>query len=162
MAGRPRRGHNRALHEARKEVERRRSATPLQIDPIDALQEVLDAATADLRHAQSRVDELQGGELWRRTAYGDVPNEWIRLRDKYRAELERICTNLVRTGIAERVVNVRIAEAALVVQSVQAAAIDAGISPDQVRALGAALRRRVEQPAAPAAPTAVIEAESRA
>lgn len=145
MAGRKHTGNNRLMHEARKETERRRSSVPLGANPIDVLQEVIDGAVADLRFAQEQVDRLGVDEVFRQTAQGTVPNEWIRLRDVYRDEVERVANNLVRNGIAERIVNIKAAEAALMVQAVQAAAIDAGIPPEQVRVLGAALRERLDQ-----------------
>jgi hypothetical protein len=145
MAGRSQRGNNKLIAAARKEVERKRSATHLHADPVEVLQELLDGAVADLRYAQSKVDALPDDEAFRQTVQGVVPNEWIRLRDHYRDELERMTNNMVRAGIADRAVRVTEAKAALMVAAVRDAALDAGLSGEQVRALGAALRRRVAE-----------------
>lgn len=145
MAGRTNSGHNRLYHAAKAEVERSRSSASLGSDPIEVLQELLDGWVADLRYAQSKVDGLPEDEVFRQTAQGTVANEWIRLRDRYREELERASTNLVRSGIADRAVRIREAQAVLFVHAVQDAASDAGIPLDQVRALGQALRRRVNE-----------------
>jgi hypothetical protein len=143
--------NNKLILAARQEVERKRSATRLRADPVEVLQEILDGAVSDLRFAQSKVDALPDDEVFRATAQGVLPNEWIRLRDRYRDELERMTNNMVRAGIADRAVKVSEARAALMVAAVQDAALEAGISGDQVRALGVALRRRVEEQRAIAA-----------
>ncbi|WP_445151142.1 hypothetical protein [Baekduia sp. Peel2402] len=142
MASNP---NNKLIRAARMEVERGRSATRLHSDPVEVLQEILDGAVADLRYAQSKVDALPDDEAFRDTAQGVVPNEWIRLRDRYRDELERMTNNMVRAGIADRAVRVSEAKAALMVAAIKDAALDIGLPGDQVRALGEALRRRIQE-----------------
>jgi hypothetical protein len=124
------------------EAERNRSAAPLGTDPIEVLQELLDGAVARLRYAQAKVDELPESEVFRDTlANGAIPNEWIRLRDKWADDLERFASNMTRNGFTERRIRMQEAQVALFAQSVQQAAIEAGIEPPKVRLLGAALRR---------------------
>jgi hypothetical protein len=146
MAGKKHTGNNRLYHEARREAERRRSADAIGADPIAVLQEVLDGTTADLRFAQEQVDALDLDDVFRPTAQGVVPNEWIRLRDHYREELERIANNLVRNGIAERSVNLKAAQATLIAHAIEAAALEVGLTREQVRSIGASLRRRLDEP----------------
>jgi hypothetical protein len=148
MAGRSHTGNNRLYHEARKEVEARRSVMPLNVHPIDALQEVLDSTLADFRYAQDQVDRLEADGVFRETAQGTLPHEWIRLRDQYRDDLERMLNNFVRLGIAERNVRIQEAQATLIVMSLEVVAQQVGITKEQVRAMGAALREKLEQAAA--------------
>ena len=156
MAGRR---YNRLMHAARQEVERNRSASELGSDPVAILQEVLDGAVADLRYAQTRVDELPEDQLFRDSVIeGRVPSEWVNLRDKYRAELERMCNSMVRAGIADRAVQIREAEAVLMIGAIQQAALDIGLDGEQVRELGAALRQRFQDSRASAPALPVIDA----
>lgn len=145
MADKSRQPNARLLHEARKEVARRPDAPLMDghADPVAVLQEILDARVADLRYAQQQVDSLREDELFRDTAAnGRIPHEWVRLRDDWHEDLERMCHGMVRNGIAGRVAALSEARTLLMVRTVQEAAADAGLSHDQVRALGAALRRR--------------------
>jgi len=80
---------------------------------------------------------------------GRIANEWVRLRDHYRDRLEQMTTNMVRAGIAERRLQIEEARATLVISAIQEAAMKIGLPGEQVRDLGAALRRRLapqEQP----------------
>lgn len=110
------------------------------MDPVQALQEVLDGSVRELREAQHRVNLLEEHELWRETMIGRIPNEWIRLRDDYRSAVERIANACVRNGLAERAVAVSEARAVLMVQMVLRAAERAGLDRAQIRELGAAIR----------------------
>lgn len=135
---------------------------PLGVSTADALQECLDRAVAYMRFAADKVDslmvdDLEQGEddgffVTRVNAQGGTtiePNRWYKMEREARLEVERLAAMMTQLGIAERVVRVREAEAALVVAAVREAAIEANIPHDQVRELGAALRRRVENPDAP-------------
>lgn len=61
-----------------------------------------------------------------------------------RIEVEKLASMMTQLGIAERVVRVQEAQATLVIAAVREAAIDAGLSHDQVRSLGASLRDRLD------------------
>jgi hypothetical protein len=113
-------------------------------DPIAALQEVLDGAVQDLRYAQGKVDQLTGPELWRDTLTGKIPNEWIRLRNELRVEVERCANNMVRNGIAERAVAIGEARMVLVIGAIREAALEVGFDDDQIQTLGLALKKQLE------------------
>ena len=136
----------------------------------DALQQCLDRAVALLRFAGQQVDGItlpDGYDLddplassladlpAHQDPYFEVthneqgpdivrPHRWVAMEREARLEVEKLAAMMVQLGVAERVVRVEEAKAALMVAAVREAAMDAGIPPDQIRALGAALRARVE------------------
>ena len=134
-------GNRKLLAEARAVTSTRRSSTRLDVNPVDALQEVLDGLTQDLRLSQKMVDGLQEKELWRDTMVGKIPNEWIRLRDDYRDRTAALAGSMVARGIAEKAVNVSAARAALMATMVQEAMRRAGAPQDMIRATGEQLRQ---------------------
>lgn len=70
-------------------------------------------------------------------------HRWYTREQEARKEIEKLAAMMTQLGIAERVVRVREAEAALLVAAVRDAAMSIGLGNDQIRALGAALRDRV-------------------
>jgi hypothetical protein len=146
---RPKGGHRnrRALAEARASVADRRSAQRLDVNPVDAIQEVLDGLTADLRLTQKMVDTLPENQLWRDTMVGKLPNEWIRLRDEYRDRTAALAGSMVARGIAEKAVNVSAARAALMATMVKEAMRRAGAPPELIQATGDHLRQLAEEAA---------------
>jgi len=143
-----RNANRKRLREARAAVEARRSAGRLDANPVDVIQEALDGLTADLRLTQRMVDQLEEGELWRDTMVGRIPNEWIRLRDDYRAQAAALAGSMVARGIAEKAVNVRAAQAALMATMVKEAMRRAGLPQESIRAVGEELRTLAEEAAA--------------
>lgn len=139
------RAKNSLYHNALREVQRLRAIEELDSDPVEALQELLDVAVAEFRLAQQRCLELEEDYIWRDTIAGKQANEWIRLRDEYFERLQRLTERMVALGIADRQVKVQEAQTLLVAQEVIAAAEEAGLSRTEVRALGAALRRRAKE-----------------
>lgn len=101
------------------------------VDPVTALQEVLDGAVADLRASQARVNDLEESVLWRDTMVGKIPNEWIRIRNDLRNEVERIANNMVRNGIADRAVQVSEAMAAMLVPVFTEMMLQLDLTPEQ-------------------------------
>jgi hypothetical protein len=135
--------NKRALHLARQEAARNAEGVRLDIDPADALQEVLDRAVSMLRFAGSKADELPESDVMVNTAFGPMLNAWARLETDLRQEVGALASRMVQIGIADRAVRVQEAKAALLVQAIMAAARDAGIPRDKVRALGPALRTQL-------------------
>lgn len=155
--GKGRGGHKnrRMLAEARAVTATRRSAARIDANPVDVLQEVLDGLTQDLRFAQKMVDGLTEEELWRITYQRDldgtlvetgrIPNEWIRLRDDYSERIAALAGSMIARGIAEKAVNVRAAQAALMATMVKEALKRAGLSQDQIARVGGELRQLAEE-----------------
>lgn len=118
-----------------------------QVDSI-MIAEYVDPATdlpvslANLPVADDPMFEVtpnpQGPDLITRHRYSLMEEE-------ARREIEKLAAMMTQLGIAERVVRVEEAKAALMVAAVREAAIAAGIPPDMVRSLGAALRERVAE-----------------
>lgn len=133
----------RLMREVHREAAHGTLGIRLNINPIDALQEVLDRAVALLRHYADEADNLAEDKLLVDTAFGRMPHHWVRLEQDARAEVERIAGGMVRNGIADRAVKVQEAKAILMVQAIVAAAEEVGIPRAQVRALGPAVRQRL-------------------
>lgn len=141
-------GHKqrRALAEARATTSQRRSAARLDANPVDIIQETLDGMVQDLRFAQKMVDALPEGALWRDTMLeGKIPNEWIRLRDEYRDRAAALAGSMIARGIAEKAVNVRAAQAALMATMVKEAMRRAGLPQEAIATVGNELRKLAEE-----------------
>jgi hypothetical protein len=140
---------NRALLiEARTASQMHRSASVLvEAEPVEVIQEVLDSLTADLRFAQRQVDRIPVDEFWRDTMVGRIPNEWVRYRDEIRDKLHYLAGRMIERGIAERAVNVRAAQTALMATMVKEAMVRAGLNGDQVASVGDELRALAEEAA---------------
>jgi len=133
------------LREARTATVARRSAAPIDANPVDVIQETLDGLVEDLRFTQRMVDGLPEEALWRDTMVGRIPNEWIRLRDEYRTNAAALAGSMITRGIAERAVNVRAAQAALMATMVKEAMRRAGLPQEAIRSVGEELRTLAEE-----------------
>jgi hypothetical protein len=146
---------SKSLAEARASTAARRSSVRIDALPVDVLQEILDGYVADLRFTQKMVDGLQEHELWRITYQRDLdgelvetgrmPNEWVRLRDDYREHLAALSAKMVSQGIAEKAVNIKAAQAALVATMVKEALRRAGADQDLIARTGNHLRQLAEE-----------------
>jgi hypothetical protein len=143
------------------------ASIPLGISTAQALQECLDRAVALWRFAADQVDQIappldSNGDpevnfsnldvsedpLFTVTPNPQGPdlvetNRYWRMEREARLEIEKLAAMMTQLGIAERVVRVKEAEAALYVGAIRDAAIEAGIPHEQVVALGQALRSRL-------------------
>jgi hypothetical protein len=72
---------------------------------------------------------------------GRIPNEWVRLRDDYRQEVAALAGSMVARGIAEKAVNVRAAQAALMATMVKEALSRAGAPQALIQQVGVELRQ---------------------
>lgn len=124
-----------------------------------------------MRFAQQQVDQLPYNEtiptdpetglpLLASMSYQDDPlyevisnpqgpdvvelHRYLRMEREARVEVEKLAAMMTQLGIAERVVRVEEAKAALLIAAVRDAAMEAGFDHDDVRKLGEALRHRVE------------------
>lgn len=135
----------------------------LGVSTADAMQECLDRAVALWRFAAQQVDKLDftpsQPDAFFETRVGPggatevVPNRWYNLEMVARAEVEKLAGMMTQLGIAERQVQLEEAKAALMIAAIRDAAIEAGFDADQVRALGAALRKRLEDTQTATIPT---------
>lgn len=137
VGGKP---NSRLLQAARATAVLQAKPVPAGDDHVSWLQTILNQRLGELQVVQANVETLQPDEMWRDTMSGRMPNEWIRLRDQYRGELEQMLFKLVSAGLADRAVKVREAQAVLLAQQVRAAAERAGLSGAQIQALGRELR----------------------
>lgn len=140
------------------------------ISTAQALQECLDRAVALLRFAAQQVDNLAWPPGYDphdadALSLGDLPPEqdpmwvvvvndqgpdqirphrYVTMEREARLEVEKLAAMMTQLGVAERVVRVEEAKAALMVAAVREAAMEAGFDHDAIRLLGAALRKRIE------------------
>lgn len=133
------------------------------VSTADALQMCLDRAVAIWQFCASQTDHLamgvaEDGEV---VGFFEVkpgpggalitrPNRWVAYEREARQDIEDLAATMTRLGIAERSIRIAEAQAVLVAATVRDAAMEAGIPPEQVRALGEALRTRLTDPAAKA------------
>lgn len=141
---------------------------PLGVTTADALQECLDRAVALYRFAADQVDNLSTDlpegeehlsnlptsadplfEVISNPQGPDViqPHRYVLMEREARQEVEKLASMMTQLGIAERVVRVQEAQAVLVVAAIREAAIETGLSQDQVRRLGEAIRGRLDDAA---------------
>lgn len=137
MAGRK---NSKLLHAAREEAARQSAGVKLDMDPIDALQECLDGAVSMLRWAGVKAAKVPDDKVMVMTAFGPIPNQYVRLEQDMRKEVAGLAARMVDLDIADRSVRLQEAKAMLIVQAIQAAARKAGIPRDQIKLLGPALR----------------------
>lgn len=149
------------------------ASIPLGVSTADALQECLDRAVAIWRFAADQVDAITPPQTLdpdhpdydpnaalSNLATKDDPlfevienpqgpdlivrHRYIEMEREARLEIEKLAAMMTQLGIAERVVRVEEAKAALMVAAVREAAMEAGLDHDQIRLLGQALRKKVE------------------
>jgi hypothetical protein len=148
-----------AFAELVKIAERQGAPRPLGITTNQALQECLDRAVSLWRFADQQLDALtitsadadpdapfEGFFEELPGAGGSVrvvPNRWYTLALDARRDVERLAGMMTQLGIAERHVRVEEARAVLVIAAIKDAAIEVGLTNDQVRNLGAALRSKL-------------------
>lgn len=105
-----------------------------------------DSDTTIRRKIQATLPE----PMWERRydaegAYiGEEPSKWYRLEAAARAEVTNLAGMMEKLGLAERLVRVEEARAALVVRAVAEAAREVGVPRDQVRAMGELIRSKLE------------------
>ena len=119
-----------------------------QTSIAQALQLVLDRAMGSLYVAATFADDVPVEDFWVKywDAQGNVrvePNKWYKLEAALRDEVHGIAADMMRLGIAERMVEVEERKAAWVLAAIRAAAADAGLDNEQVRRLGDGIRRRL-------------------
>lgn len=111
----------------------------------DVLDECLRRAVGDMRFAGSHVDHLPVEEFWvdRIDAQGNrlvEPHPWIQLEHAVRTEVVDIAARLSGLDLDERRVAIAEAQAALLQRALQVALEKVGLTPDQRKMLGPALR----------------------
>jgi hypothetical protein len=101
-----------------------------------------------LRFAASQSDAIPLEQFWRYKvdAQGNVlasPNKWVRLELELSDKVVDITRHMAALGIMERQVQLDEAKVALVITAVRNAAVAAGLSEDQLAAMGQQLRAQL-------------------
>lgn len=132
------------LHAARAEARRFAADNPSpDVTPAEALQWLLNRVTDQLKFAAHKADNLKDNELEVMTAFGPMPNEWIRLEKDLREELGRLAVNMERVGIAERMVRLQEARALLIIRALTEAALEVGVPRSKLKELGPVFRAKL-------------------
>jgi hypothetical protein len=100
-----RRNENRKLLREVNRVAAMEAVVERDVDPADALQDVLDAAVARLHVAMAHANELDEDEVFRDTMMGKIPNEWLRLEKDLRSEVAVLAGRMIGLNIAGRQAN---------------------------------------------------------
>lgn len=118
----------------------------------DALMGLLRASAGHVAWLQQEVAELD-------TLGSHEAQVVVRLYDEERTMLVRISEAAVRAGVATHIVRIEAAHAEMTLHAIREAALDAGLDPTQLQALGVALRKRLAEASDdPARATAETEA----
>ena len=72
------------------------------VDPVEAMQHVLDTSFAHLLFAGTKVSELPEDELWRGFGQHKTPNEWINYESHLRREVLEVTARMLHLGIEDR------------------------------------------------------------
>lgn len=121
------------------------------VDPITGLQWVIDRLYSRLVHASVEVDQLRPGQLTVMTAYGPTDHEWIRAERQLTDQLAKVCADAAKIGLVDRMISVEEAKAQLMLRAFVAAAVDSGLSHDDLRAIAPKFRENLARLQAPPA-----------
>lgn len=103
------------------------------VEPAAALSWIVNRLHARLLHAASEVDQLGVEDLTTMTAFGPTDHQWIRAERELTNQLSKVCVDVMRVGLGERLVAVEEAKATMLVRAFTNAALRAGISRDQLK-----------------------------
>jgi hypothetical protein len=114
-------------------------------DVADVLDECLRRAVGDMRFAAGYVDDLPIDDFWVKKvdAHGNIlvePHPWVQLEKLSREEVVEIATRMAGLDIDERRVALQEAQAALLQRALRVAMEAVGLTPEQQKLLGPALR----------------------
>lgn len=115
------------------------------VAPALALQWVVNRLYARLIHASGEVDKLGEGQLTVMTAFGPCDHEWVRAEKELTNQLSKVCVDTLRAGLDERLVQVEEAKAGLMLRAFTEAALESGISRDQLKSMAPAFRSKLRQ-----------------
>lgn len=125
----------RLLAEVREEAAEFAQGIRSNMDPAEAVQEVLDHIMAAYRYATEKMFTLTEDEYWVETLGGKRQNEWITEQERLALQVVHIAGKASSMGLAERQVRLQEAQAAIFAQLVEAALQAAGIDSDKRRAV---------------------------
>ena len=119
---------------------------PENVQPIDAIQHVVNRAMQWLRFAEGQVDELPENKLFVYVeGQGSIPAQWIHMETNLRAEFGAISEKLIKMGIAEKMVVLKEAEMAIMVGMIQAAMEEAGVPKTKQIAVAKSIRKQASE-----------------
>jgi len=102
----------------------------------DAIQNCLDEAVHEQEFFRQEVEKLTPQQL----AWQTPNRKLLTLYHQVRAEVEQVAGTMIKLGLDERVAKVKEAQVQMVVKALDRAMQDAGITPEQRLAIGAALK----------------------
>lgn len=101
------------------------------VDPVDAIQQVLDRTYAQLVVASREADNVPSTELWRDTMVGRLPNEWVRLEEDLRTQVQQIAGKMLHLNIEDRKAHASELIAAAIAPVLSAIIKDLKLTPEQ-------------------------------
>lgn len=119
------------LVEIRQEAAEFSQGLKRDIDPADAVQQVLDNIMSAYQYATMKVMELPEDEYWVDTLGGKVVNEWLREQERLGLQAVHIAGKASSMGLAERQVRLQEAQAAIFASIVDEALKALGLGTEQ-------------------------------
>lgn len=113
------------------------------ISPTLALQECLDRAYAYMLFYANEAAKLPESEIWRDTLSGKIPHETIRAERDARAEVAYLAGRALDIGIEEKKVQLAEAAAAMIANLVESVMDEVGLTADQRKRVGPAIRHQL-------------------
>lgn len=121
----------RMLAEVRQEAKEFSDSLRRNIDPGEAVQEILDQIHAAWQYATMKVALLDEDDYFQTSMGVEVPNVWIREQERLGMQAVHVAAKASAMGLAERQVQIQEAQAALFQTVVEAALVKAGLPLDQ-------------------------------
>lgn len=124
-------------------TEAEKLATPVPTTPSEALQHAMDLTYGQLIYASQRVAQLEEEQVFVNSISGKIPHHWIRFQRQLTKELADYAKVAANVGIAERRTALQEAEADMVGRYLEAVLGELGLSEEQRKLLGPAMRRHL-------------------
>lgn len=138
------RRNRRLLMEAQTEAAEFAPAPKKNVDPAQAVQEILDNIIAMYRYSTAQVATLDERDYWRDTIAGRVQNEWIREQERLGMQAVHVASKAAAMGLAERAVAIQEAQAAMFAMVVEQVLTEFKMSSDQRRKIHTRIAERLE------------------
>jgi hypothetical protein len=123
--------HRRALAQARVTAREFAGSIRTDVDPADAIQDLLDEVHGAWQYATQRTLELDESEYFVESLGMKVPNQWIREQERLAGILLQVAAKAASVGLAERMVRLEEVQAEIFGRAVEAALQAAGLNFDQ-------------------------------
>lgn len=139
-----RRKRRRMLMEVRREAAEFAEGVRRNVDPAEAVQQILDNIMDRYEYASQQVYTLDEDSYFVETITGKTLHVWIREEERLALQIVHIAGKAAAMGLAERQVRLQEQQAAIFATIVEAALVAAKIGPDERRAIHESIAARMD------------------